>query len=228
MEKDYKRFTNEEIMECKTNMDKLDELVKNCHGLVIGIAKGVHIEHMGYEFEDKMQIGSMAIVKAVRNFDINQGVDFYTFCHKAVLNTLLREQMKGKSKKVGGLGCQFDYSTLGENDSKKAINTLSLDSITNNPLAVKLHSQLHDSSTSTKPYELYVGRNEEWDFLTKEMNIPQAKLDIFIDYYLNGKQQKEIAKERDVTKQYISKLIVDIEKKIREKYTVEELVARLY
>lgn len=227
MEKSYKRFTVEEILECKTNVEKMNELIENCQAMVNQISRKIYLDKI-YDHEDKVQVASMGIIQSVHNFNVDMGVDFYTYCYKNVRNTLLREVQKTQTLGRGGRGRKFDYSTLSENESSKVIQITSIDKIIENPQESKLNSLLGDFSDSTSPHVLYVARNEEWDFLSKELKIPQAKLDIFIDYYLNSKSQAQIATEKKVSRQRINNVITEIEKKIREQYTVGELVARLY
>ena len=80
---------------------------------------------------------------------------------------------------------------------------------------------------SSNLHDIYVQRNEEWDFL-KDLNLKPQHIEVFIQYYLDGKSQVEIAQLRGVSKQAINNTIVTIEKKIREKYTYEELVNKLF
>lgn len=228
MEKSYRRFAVEEILECRTNADKMNELIENCQAMLNQISQKTYYLDATLDNEDKIQIGSMGIIKAVHNFDTELGIDFYTYCYNCIRNELLREVQKSQAMGRGGRGSKFDYSSLEEGESNKFVVAVSLDKIIENPYEVKLNSLLKDNNYSTSPHALYIARNEEWDFLAEEMQIPQAKLDIFVDYYLNGKQQKEIALEKGVTRQRINNVIIEIEKKIREKYTMEELVARLY
>ena len=47
----YRRFTTEEIMQCKTNPQMLNELVKNCQGLVYKIARSITMDFT-YEPEE--------------------------------------------------------------------------------------------------------------------------------------------------------------------------------
>lgn len=221
----YRRFTTEEIMQCKTNPQMLNELVKNCQGLVYKIARSITMDFT-YEQDDKIQIGYSALIKAVKTYNPDSNTDFYTYCHTCVRNGLLQEAHKSKAFANGGYGQKFDYSSLDENDSYKAIKTVSINKIAESENN-NIDGILCDERMSSNLHDIYVQRNEEWDFL-KDLNLKPQHIDVFIQYYLDGKSQVEIAQLRGVSKQAINNTIVTIEKKIREKYTYEELVNKLF
>ena len=78
----YLRFSNEEVVECKTNQDMLAMLVENSEGFVKRCIKGIYLTEE-YTYEDKMQFGYEGFLKAVRNFDIERGADFYTYAFQS-------------------------------------------------------------------------------------------------------------------------------------------------
>lgn len=225
MEKNYRRFTLEEILECRTNTEKMNELIKNCQAMINKISRKVYLDK-SYDHEDKMQIASMGIIRAVHKFNADLGVDFYTYCHNNVRKELLREVQRTQTISRGGRGRDFDYSTLNEDESVKAIRNVSIDKI--EEVSHKVGDILNDTGKLANTHEIYIEKNEEWDFLTKELNLPPHKLAIFTQYYLDNKPQYEIASERNVSKQRINAIINEIEKKIRERYTYEELFEKLH
>lgn len=225
MEKNYRRFTPEEILECRTNTDKMNELIENCQAMINKISRKIYLDK-SYDHEDKMQIASMGVIRAVHKFNAELGVDFYTYCHNNVRKELLREVQRTQTLRRGGRGRDFDYSTLDNEESTKVVQLVSIDKISGE--SHKADSILNDGGKLANTHEIYVEKNEEWDFLTKELNLPPHKLSIFTQYYLDNKPQNEIASERNVSKQRINAIINEIEKKIRERYTYEELFEKLH
>ena len=103
MNKNYVRFSNEQIAYLGTTNEGLEVILNNCNGLVYRIAKKTYME--GYELEEKANICRMGLVKAVRQFDLEKanaaGGDFYTFANKVVTSFIYQEASKLKAGKRG-------------------------------------------------------------------------------------------------------------------------------
>ena len=101
--KNYVRFSNEQIASLGATNEGLEVILNNCNGLVYKIAKKTYME--GYELEEKANICRMGLVKAVRQFDLEKanaaGGDFYTFANKVVTSFIYQEASKLKAGKRG-------------------------------------------------------------------------------------------------------------------------------
>ena len=60
----------------KQGEDVEDEIIRQNTGLVLSVAK--RFLYSGVEYEDLAQIGSIGLLKALRNFDLERGVMFST------------------------------------------------------------------------------------------------------------------------------------------------------
>jgi RNA polymerase sigma factor (sigma-70 family) len=88
-----------ELIKNAQNGDKkaLEELIKMYKPFVIKNAAQIYIN--GYEVEDLVQIGVMALVKAVNKYELDRKVAFTTYAVTAIKNTFNEELRKVISKK---------------------------------------------------------------------------------------------------------------------------------
>lgn len=222
MGKSYRRFTVEEIIQCKTDNEKMNDLLTNCQAMISKISSTIFLDST-YDHADKMQIASMGVIRAVNNFNVKTGVDFYTYCYEAIRKELLREVQKLRTKKRGGRG-EAEYKK-NKNETSKAFCCVNIEKV---GIAGKGRKNfLKDKSKTSNPYKYYIEKNEGWSFLKKELRLTQQEYLIFTQYYLDNKPQNKIAQERNVSRQRINTIIIGIEKKIKEKYTYEELFEKL-
>jgi RNA polymerase sporulation-specific sigma factor len=86
-------YNHEEIIKLielsqKGDRDAQDKLVKNNIGLVSSIVK--KFLSRGYEYEDLFQIGSIGLIKAIRNFDNKFNVRFSTYAVPMIMGEIKR------------------------------------------------------------------------------------------------------------------------------------------
>lgn len=87
---EYRYEDNKELIQLARNGDKwaLDKLIEINLPLVSAISK--KFLNRGYEYEDIFQIGSMGLVKAVNNFDLNYNVKFSTYAVPMIIGEIKR------------------------------------------------------------------------------------------------------------------------------------------
>ncbi len=70
------------------NDEKMTYLVKNNLGLVYSIAK--RFKDRGIELEDLYQIGTLGLIKAIKNFDVSYGVQLSTYSVPYIVGEIKR------------------------------------------------------------------------------------------------------------------------------------------
>ncbi len=90
LKKDYNYEDNLELISRARDGDKyaLDKLIEINLPLVSAVSK--KFLNRGYEYEDIFQIGSMGLVKAVKNFDPNFNVKFSTYAVPMIMGEIKR------------------------------------------------------------------------------------------------------------------------------------------
>ena len=74
----------DEILEAKNgNKEKLEKVINDNKGLVYSIVK--RFQDRGYELEDLNQIGTIGLIKAVKNFDSSYNVRLSTYAVPYIL-----------------------------------------------------------------------------------------------------------------------------------------------
>ena len=68
------------------NAESESELVEKNYGLVRSLA--VRFLYRGVDFEDLCQIGSIGLLKAIRNFDVSRGVMFSTYAVPVIIGEI--------------------------------------------------------------------------------------------------------------------------------------------
>ena len=81
---------NTELIKRAKNGDKnaLDTIIKENVGLIWSIVR--KFANRGYEFDDLFQIGSIGLIKAVKNFDLNFNVKFSTYAVPMIMGEIKR------------------------------------------------------------------------------------------------------------------------------------------
>ena len=106
----YMRFSNEEVIACRTDKKMLEMLVENSYAFVADIAVSYYIGNE-YTREDKIQIGFEGFLKAVKKFENDRGADFYTFAFQAV-NSELNNTRKGMRRAKRGWDSENNSGTF--------------------------------------------------------------------------------------------------------------------
>lgn len=95
---EYSEQSNEELaVLARENKDALEKLVCQNEGLVILLTSALlkrNGDHDPYDFDDYSQICRMSIVKAVKNYDPDNGVRFMTYAGRIMRNDMLRQMEK--------------------------------------------------------------------------------------------------------------------------------------
>ena len=200
----YVRFSNEEVVECKTNQDMLAMLVENSEGFVKRCIKGIYLTEE-YTYEDKMQFGYEGFLKAVRNFDIERGADFYTYAFQCVQSELFNVHRAHKRAKNG-----YDE----ESDTIAFVD--SLDRVVDGTEGkVTLESTLMDENTDV--FSEAIGIMEGLQRLRKILS--ESQFDAFTDYYVHEFGLREIAEKRGVSTARIGSIVKKATNIIKERYT---------
>lgn len=171
----YKELDDREIlyMICESE-DYYELMIEKYKPIVIGLSKKYLYlaKNIGYEFEDLIQIGNMAIFEAIKYFQDNKRVLFYTYVVKCIENkikTEIRSQTTNK-KKVLNESTSYDRKIPGTNED--LINFFE-DENTLNPIdeVIKKENEInYINFINSLPFEVavvYEMRNE--GFTTKEI-----------------------------------------------------------
>lgn len=108
----------------------LEELVKSNMGLVKSIA--VRFRDRGVEFEDLCQIGTIGMIKAIRNFDNSHGTMFSTYAVPLIMGEIrkyLRDdgliKVSRELKRKGVTVLRAKETFISENGREPTVNELS-------------------------------------------------------------------------------------------------------
>lgn len=199
----YVRFTNEEVLACRTDKKMLEMLVENSVAFVKEVVRGYFIGNE-YTYEDKIQIGFEGFLKAVRKFDAERGVDFYTFAHRAVQSELFNIRQGMRRAKRGwdsenntqAVVRSLDVAVGDEDD------TLVIDTIADETVDVESGvMQIEDALTPLKKF------------------LNENQYTVFVEVYINGKTLAEVAKITGRKKESVGRTAKEVVKTIRQRYT---------
>lgn len=212
MNKNYVRFSNEQIASLGATNEGLEVILNNCNGLVYRIAKKTYME--GYELEEKANICRMGLVKAVRQFDLEKanaaGGDFYTFANKVVTSFIYQEASKlkagkrgynkeeGTSMKVYSL--EYTRDTEGQDAEINYIEDETID--------------VYRQATEDK-----------WSWMLKFLT--QREYECLYYYYRNQETMEEIATRFGVSKQMVRKTLSKATGKLKDRFTASQLAEKL-
>lgn len=224
--------------------EKLTSLVQNNMGLVYSITK--RFLGRGYDVEDLNQIGTIGLIKAIKNFNTNYEVKLSTYCVPYILGEIkrfIRDDGKIKvSRSIKELGMkissiQKEYLEKNGEDIKiediaKILGTskeeiaFAIDATSNN-LVTSLTQPVHTGDSSDILVEDILQsekseENEIADKLTLKKlieDLNQRDRSIIILRYFKGKTQTEVAKELGISQVQISRIEKRILLEMREKIT---------
>ena len=199
----YMRFSNEEVMVCRTDKKMLEMLVENSVAFVKEVVKGYYIGNE-YTYEDKVQIGFEGFLKAVKKFENDRGADFYTFAHRAVQSELFNIRQGMRRAKRGwdsennsaAFVSSLDVAVGDEDD------TLVVDTIVDE--TVDMESGVMKIADTLMPFKKFLNENQ---------------FTVFIEYYVNGKSLLEVAAITGRRKESVQRTAKEVVKIIKTRYT---------
>ena len=203
---DYVRFSDDYVLECKNDREKLNELAKNSVKFVAEAVKTVYLTGY-YTYDDKIQLGFMGFLRAVNLFEKNSKNDFYTFAYSCIRQYLFNEHAASKRKKRG-----YDSET----DTYATVASLSY--TTDEDEKNTIEDRLIDESMNT--FKQAFGMTSDLEKIYKILS--DAQQYVFTEYFLEEKTMKEIAEKHGVTTTRVGNLKKQVEKKIKERFTEAE------
>lgn len=210
----YVRFNTEQILECRTNMALMEELLKNTKGLVLKIARRYYIAD--HDLDDLFSIGQAEVFKGVYTYEPSKEVDFYSFITMCVKNRYIKTFKSSRTKKRGGLG-QNATKEEYENNEVLCKRVISLDRLIDNNSSVI-------GNLKSKDDTFYNGTTyDKWEFLRKDNILTEEEYEVIRRYYALDNKICEIAKDWEVSRQHVSCLHMKALKKMKERYTLEQL-----
>lgn len=199
----YMRFSNEEVIACRTDKKMLEMLVENSVPFVKEVVKGYFIGNE-YTYEDKVQIGFEGFLKAVEKFDGSRGADFYTFAHRAVQSELFNIRQGMRRAKRGwdnennsqAFVASLDVA-VGDEDDTLVIDTLVDET-------VDMESGVMNIMDTLAPFKKFLNDNQ---------------FTVFVEYYVNGKSLLEVAAITGRKKESVGRTAKEVAKIIKTRYT---------
>ncbi len=199
----YVRFSNEEVMACRTDKKMLEMLVENSVAFVKEVVKGYFIGNE-YTYQDKVQIGFEGFLKAVKKFDPERGADFYTFAHRAVQSELFNIRQGMRRAKRGwdeennsqAFVASLDVA-VGDEDDTLVIDTVADES-------VDMESGVMQLADTVAPFKKFLNDNQ---------------FTVFVEYYVNGKSLLEVAAITGRRKESVQRTAKEVVKIIKARYT---------
>ena len=202
----YVKFSDDEILECKNDRKKLEELVANSVGFVKKAVKGIYLTS-DYTYDDKIQLGFMGFLRAVEKFEKNSKNDFYTFAYSCIRQYLFNEHAASKRAKRG-------YN----NETQSYTSVASLDLAIGDEEKSTIGDMIVDETMDT--YRQAVDFTDGLEKIYKILSPAQTY--VFNEYFLQEKTMKEIAEAHGVTTTRVGNLSKQVVKKITEHFTMEE------
>jgi RNA polymerase sigma factor (sigma-70 family) len=199
----YVKFTDEEVMACRTDKKMLEMLVENSVAFVTDIVVSYYIGKE-YTREDKIQIGFEGFLKAVKNFDPQRHAGFYTFAHYSV-NSELNNVRKGMRRAKRGWDNENNSQAfvasldvaVGDEDDTLVIDTIADDT-------VDMESGLMNIMDSVSQFKKFLNDNQ---------------FTVFVEYYINGKTLQQIAEITGRKKESVGRTAKEVAKVLRTRYT---------
>lgn len=199
----YVKFTDEEVIACRTDKKMLEMLVENSVAFVTDIVVSYYIGKE-YTREDKIQIGFEGFLKAVRNFDPQRHAGFYTFAHYSV-NSELNNVRKGMRRAKRGWDNENNSQAfvasldvaVGDEDDTLVIDTIADDT-------VDMESGIMNIMDSVSQFKKFLNDNQ---------------FTVFVEYYVNGKSLLEVVAITGRRKESVQRTAKEVVKIIKTRYT---------
>lgn len=211
----FEGFTNEQILFMAKSDTGVQMIMESCKAMLVKASKEVFIGGGENDFEDKFQVASMGLYKAIRSYDadkIKDG-DFYSFANRLVRNELYSYSQKYKSQREG-----FNKETGTTN------KPLYLDQTTGDEEEGSLKEMLVDETvdvfTDATSYEV------KWSWMLKFLT--EKEYQCLVAYYNeSGVTYEELANEMGCSRQMVRKFIMKAQEKIKARYNEGELADML-
>ena len=191
-------MTNEELItEARKGCKESEEMLfKNNQKLIYFVIKQLNIK---YNVDDFVSIGNVALFEAYRKFNLNKGVKFSTYAHRAIKNEMVKHL--NKITKCDSVEFSFDIKLNSFTDLDYS-DTLMLEDVSVQDEFIKIE----EKDEVNKVVDLFL--KKEKPKYTKLLKL----------IYLEGKSQIEVSELLGVSRQYINRLKLEIDKKLKEYY----------
>ena len=214
-----------------------EKLLKNM-GLVHSIAS--RFPYSGVEYEDLVQIGSLGLLKAIRNFDESKGFAFSTYAVPVITGEIKRfmrddgaikvsRAVKVLANKINRYNGEYRAKTGSEpriEDIAEHFNVETSDvvfAIDSARYPVSLNSSDgEDDDNKTELMDKISAPFEQEDLIDKIMlrsfieNLPEREKKVIMLRYFRDKTQSEIASELGVSQVQVSRMESKIIEKMKE------------
>ena len=222
---------NTELIKRAKSGDKnaLDTIIKENVGLIWSIVR--KFANRGYEFDDLFQIGSIGLIKAVKNFDLNFNVKFSTYAVPMIIGEIRRHLRDNNPIRVSRSLRDIAYKALQakerlitQNSKEPTLDEIAKEiGITKEEIAYALDAiqepvSLYEPVYNDGADSLYImdqvkdskNIDENW---IEDISISEAmkKLNerekmILTKRFFDGKTQMEVADEIGISQAQVSRL----------------------
>ena len=229
--------TINEILKAQNDKEELGKIVENNSGLVWSIVK--RFKGRGYETEDLYQIGTIGLIKAIKNFNPEYNVKLSTYAVTYIIGEIkkfirddgiikvsrsikeLCMKIKDVENKAIKEGKNITIEELSKElnvdkeevvlaiDSMKQVDSIYEENSDNNKLAIIDKIASEKDETDTMVYKILIKES------LKKMTSRDRQ--IIMLRYFNGKTQAQVAKMLNISQVQVSR----IEKKILNKMKIE-------
>lgn len=201
---EIEQLDNRFIIEAKTDMVKMENVVNNYIPMVHKIARKMDTSKLaGFDYEDMISIGMNAIFIAVNRYDDNKG-NFNTYVYTYIKGLVLQELRRYTSVKHGDL-----------NHRQLSIEKL-------NDYGYSLANMITDN-TDYEELVLSPISNPKVGWKVVRNSLTEDQFKIIELYYINGLKSGAIAKQIGCSQQAILSRIKTIQRQLNYKFTEEEL-----
>lgn len=215
-----------------------DQLIEGNLKLVLSVIQ--RFSNRGENPDDLFQVGTIGLIKAIDNFDINQNVRFSTYAVPMIIGEIRRylrdyniirvsrslkdtayKAMQIKEKIQNDLGRDATIDEIAkELDTKPSNVVIALESIVE---PVSLHEPVYNDGGDTIYVMDQVGSSESDDDWLNEISIKETfnalgerEKEIMRLRFLQGKTQTEVAEEIGISQAQVSRLEKGVIKKIKD------------
>lgn len=226
---------NTELIKRAKNGDKnaLDTIIKENVGLIWSIVR--KFANRGYEFDDLFQIGSIGLIKAVKNFDLNFNVKFSTYAVPMIMGEIKRflrddglikvsrsiketalkvvrasneiEAKTGREPKISEIA---DFLNISSEDVAVALDSICAPESLNRTLNDNEKNPMYLIDSISKQTFSEVDMIDKIALKSAIVSLDERDRKIIILRYFRGKTQTEIASMLGISQVQVSRL----EKKI--------------
>ena len=195
---DYLKLTDEKLCELaqKKNTDAVDVLINRYLKLVKSIVH--HYYLTGGDLEDLIQVGQIAVFKAINSYSSKAEFKYYVF--KCVKNAIISAIKKANTFKNHALNNSFSLSGLQNDDEDK------------NPLI---------ADVKFDPIEKIVNLETEIELKNNISAILSKYENLILSYYLQGFSYVEISQLLNKSAKSIDNALQRIKKKISLKINIK-------